>query len=112
MGNHIVIPGSPAEAWEADAFLARYKGQLLKESLGYMPEDFLITVIGSQFAYSGMLLEHGLVLEALRPLLKQFLSSNTSYSLMKVCIYGWNFTSSYKMAVEVMALVSFSQSSN
>ncbi|XP_042460957.1 uncharacterized protein LOC122044982 [Zingiber officinale] len=103
MGNHIVIPGSPAEAWEADTFLARYKGQLLKESLGYMPEDFLITVIGSQFSYSGMLLEHGLVLEALKPLLQQFLSSNTSYSLMKVCIYGWNFTSSYKKAVEAIA---------
>ncbi|WOL14684.1 hypothetical protein Cni_G23465 [Canna indica] len=101
MGNYMVIPGSPAEAWEADTFMAIYKDQTLRESMGYTAEDFLIAIVGSQFSYSGMLLEHGLFLEALRPLVQQI--SNVSHSSLKVCILGWNFTGAYKKALEVIA---------
>ncbi|XP_009416403.2 uncharacterized protein LOC103997010 [Musa acuminata AAA Group] len=102
-GNFMVIPGSPAEAWEADNFVAMQKDHILRESMSSTSDNFLIVVVGSQFSYSGMLLEHALVLEALRPLLQKFPSSNSFYSLLKVHILGWNFTSAYKKALEVIA---------
>ena len=107
-GNFMVIPGSPAEAWEADNFVAMQKDHILRESMSSTSDNFLIVVVGSQFSYSGMLLEHALVLEALRPLLQKFPSSNSFYSLLKVHILGWNFTSAYKKALEVMVCISFS----
>ncbi|XP_043715599.1 uncharacterized protein LOC122663996 [Telopea speciosissima] len=94
-GNYFVIPGSPAEAWEADNFLALYSRDDLRVKLGFKPDDFIVAIVGSQFSYSGLWLEHSLVLQALLPLLD-------SDSRVKVGILSGN--SNYKVAMEAIAL--------
>ncbi|XP_072994468.1 uncharacterized protein [Typha latifolia] len=103
-GNYFVIPGSPAAALGADAFSALHSGHDLRSTLGFQSEDFIIVIAGSQFWYSGIWLEHALVLQALPPLLKQFLSENNSYSRLRVNILNGNSTGAYKMAIEAVAL--------
>ncbi|XP_010917137.1 uncharacterized protein [Elaeis guineensis] len=103
-GNYFVIPGSPAEALGADEFFAIHSDHDLRVNMGYGSEDFLIAIVNSQFTYSGMWLEQGLVLQALAPLLKEFLPVKTSHSMLKVRILSGNLTSAYKMALETIAL--------
>ncbi|WOL20505.1 hypothetical protein Cni_G29310 [Canna indica] len=100
--NFLVIPGSPAEVWEADNSVI-WKEYNSKENLGYTPEDFVITIVSGQFSYSGMLLEHVLILEALRPLLQQFISVNSSYYPLKICIVSANLTGSDRATLEAIA---------
>lgn len=105
-GNHFVIPGSPAEAWGADRFFAKHSDHDLRVSMGYGSEDFLIAIVSSQFTYNGMWLEQALILQALAPLLKEFLPEKTSHSMLKVLILSGNLTSACKMALEVFYLFS------
>lgn len=99
-GNYFVIPGSPAEALAAENFFAIHSDHDMRINMGYGSEDFLIAIVSSQFTYSGMWLEQALILQALAPLLKEFLPEKTSHS-MKVRILSGNLTSAYKMALEV-----------
>ncbi|XP_042480684.1 uncharacterized protein LOC122061481 [Macadamia integrifolia] len=103
-GNYFVIPGSPAEAWEADNFFALYSKDDLRVKLGFKPDDFIVAIVGSQFSYSGLWLEHSLVLQALLPLLRDFPSDSDSDSLIKVGILSGNSTGNYKVALEAIAL--------
>lgn len=99
-GNYYVIPGSPAQAWEADALVALYKDNV-RVKMGYGPDDIIITIVGSQFLYRGLWLEHALVLQALLPLFSNFpFSDNTNFHLKIVVLTG-NSTSNYSLAVEV-----------
>ncbi|XP_010261435.1 PREDICTED: uncharacterized protein LOC104600272 [Nelumbo nucifera] len=104
VGNYFVIPGSPAEAWEADNFLALYNWDDLRKSMGFGSDDFLVALVGSQFSYSGLLMEHALILQALLPLFTIFPSDNSSNSHLKVSILSGNSASNYSAAVEAIAL--------
>ncbi|KAJ4957164.1 hypothetical protein NE237_013947 [Protea cynaroides] len=103
-GNYFVIPGSPAEAWEANNFMALYNRDDLRIRLGFKQDDFIVAIVGSQFSYSGLWLEHSLVLQALLPLLRDFPSDINSDSLIKVSILSGNSTGNYKVALEAIAL--------
>ncbi|CAL9755317.1 unnamed protein product [Musa acuminata subsp. burmannicoides] len=100
--NFLVIPGSPAEAWESDSS-AKQKHHNLKENMGYGPEDFVIAIVSSQFSYSGMLIDHALILEALTPLLQQLPYVNTSFSSLKIGILSPNLTAASRTALEAIA---------
>ncbi|KAG0480677.1 hypothetical protein HPP92_011535 [Vanilla planifolia] len=103
-GNYFVIPSYAPEAWAADRFLALDKHSALRVNIGYKPEDFLIAIVGSQFDYSGMWLEHALVLQALAPLLHEFHSyNNYSYPMLKVGVLKKS-SSTYSIALESIAL--------
>lgn len=109
-GNFYVIPGSPAEALEADAFMALQKDNL-RISMGYGPEDVVIAIVGSQFLYKGMWLGHAIVLRALSPLLADFpLSKDNSSAQLRIIVHSGDLTNNYSMALEVN-LFSFSFSS-
>lgn len=99
-GNYYVIPGSPAEAWKADANSDMYKDSI-RAKMGYRPDDLVIAIVGSQLLYRGLWLEHALVLQALLPLFQDFSTENESNSHIKVMILGGDSTSNYSMAVEV-----------
>lgn len=100
-GNFYVIPGSPAEALEADAFMASQKGNL-RVSMGYGPEDVIIAIVGSQFLYKGMWLGHAVVLQALSPLLVDFpLSQDNSSAQLRIIVHSGELTNNYSMALEV-----------
>ncbi|KAG5565936.1 hypothetical protein RHGRI_001757 [Rhododendron griersonianum] len=100
-GNYYVIPGSPVEAWEADHFKVTDKDNL-RVKMDYGPDDFVIVVVGSQFLYRGLWLEHAFVLKALLPLIED-LSSNHPSSLLKIILLSGGLTSNYSVAVEAIA---------
>ncbi|KAL5062353.1 hypothetical protein RYX36_024090 [Vicia faba] len=102
-GNFYVIPGSPAEALEADAFMALQKDNL-RISMGYGPEDVVIAIVGSQFLYKGMWLGHAVVLQALSPLLADFpLSKDNSSAQLRIIVHSGELTNNYSVALETMA---------
>lgn len=102
-GNFYVIPGSPAEALEADAFMALQKDNL-RISMGYGPEDVVIAIVGSQFLYKGMWLGHAVVLQALSPLLADFpISKDNSSAQLRIIVHSGELSSNYSVALETMA---------
>ncbi|KAK3024254.1 hypothetical protein RJ639_043630 [Escallonia herrerae] len=102
-GNYYVIPGSPAEAWEADRLGALHR-ENPHDKINYGPDDFVIVVVGSQFLYRGLWLEHALVLQALSPLLADFPSETNSNPHLKIVILSGELRSNYSVAVEAIAL--------
>ncbi|GAU41724.1 hypothetical protein TSUD_349860 [Trifolium subterraneum] len=102
-GNFYVIPGSPAEALEADAFMALQKDKL-RISMGYSPEDVIIAIVGSQFLYKGMWLGHAVVLQALSPLLADFpLSKDNTTAQLRIIVHSGELTNNYTVALETIA---------
>ncbi|CAL9007370.1 unnamed protein product [Prunus brigantina] len=101
-GNFFVIPGSPAESCKADSIMALDKNHLLAK-MGYGSEDVVITIVGSQFLYRGLWLEHSIVLRAVLPLLEDFPLDNNSYSHLKIIVLSGDSTSNYSSVVEAIA---------
>lgn len=106
-GNFYVIPGSPAESLEADAFMASEKDNM-RTMMGYGPEDVIIAIVGSQFMYKGSWLGHAIVLQALSPLLADFpLSKDNSSAHLQIIVHTFDSTNNYSVALEVCFLCSF-----
>lgn len=101
-GNYFVIPSSAAGVWEAVIFLALHNQTDVRVNMGYKSEEFLIAIVGSQFEYSGMWVEHALVLQGLAPLVLEFSCGNSS-SILKVGVLSGNSSSTYKMALKVLS---------
>ncbi|KAK6918287.1 Glycosyl transferase, family 1, partial [Dillenia turbinata] len=99
-GNYYVIPGSPAEAWEAD----RLNKENLRGQMGYGPDDFVIAIVGSQYLYRGLWLEHALVLQALRPVFEDFPMDENSKSYFKIVILSGDSSGNYGTVIETLAL--------
>lgn len=102
-GNYIVIPGSPAEAWEADKFFDLHKDSLRME-LEYGHDDFVVAIVGSQLMYKGLWLEHALVLQALYPVFVDFRSAGNLNSHLKIIILTGDLAGNYSSTVETIAL--------
>ncbi|PSS24241.1 Phosphatidyl-myo-inositol mannosyltransferase [Actinidia chinensis var. chinensis] len=102
-GNYFVIPGSPAEAWEADNFMVSYKDKL-RVNMDYGPDDFVVVIVGSQLLYRGLWLEHAFVLKALLPLSEDFPSDKNSNSHLKIIILSGDSTTNYSVVVETIAI--------
>ncbi|KAE9605364.1 hypothetical protein Lal_00024805 [Lupinus albus] len=102
-GNFYVIPGSPAESLDADAFMAIRKHDL-RIGMGYGREDLVVAIVGSQFLYKGMWLGHAIVLQALSPLLADFPSSkHNSSAQLRIIVHSGELTNNYSVALETMA---------
>ncbi|XP_068330544.1 uncharacterized protein [Pyrus communis] len=101
-GNFFVIPGSPAEACKEDSLLASDKNNL-RTKMGFESEDVVVTIVGSQFLYRGLWLEHSIVLQAVLPLLEDSLLVNNSYSHLKIIVLSGDSTSNYSSVVEAIA---------
>ncbi|RZC01669.1 hypothetical protein D0Y65_017054 [Glycine soja] len=102
-GNFYVIPGSPAETLEAEAFMALQKDNL-RANMGYGPEDVIIAIVGSRFLYKGMWLGHAIVLRALKPLLEDFLlNKDNSSAQFRIIVHSEELTNNYTVALETMA---------
>lgn len=103
-GNYFVIPGSPDEAWYAANFMASYNRDLFRVKMGYGTDDFVISIAGSEFLYSGLWLEHAFVLQALLPLFSQIHSETSSVSHLKISFLSKNSTNNYELALQAIAL--------
>lgn len=101
-GNYYVIPGSPAKAWEADTIMGLYNDNV-RVKMGFKPDDLVIAIVGSQFMYRGLWLEHALILRALLPLFPNVSVENESNSPIKVVILSGDSTSNYSVAIEAIA---------
>lgn len=99
-GNYFVIPGSPTEAWQADSLTALNQEQL-HAKMGVDADDFVAVIVGSQFMYKGLWLEQALILQALKPLLTEFPTDNSSNSGFKIFVLSGDSTGNYTKAVEV-----------
>lgn len=105
-GNFYVVPGSPAETLEAEAFMALQKDNL-RANMGYGPEDVIIAIVGSRFLYKGMWLGHAIVLRALKPLLEDFLlNKDNSSAQFRIIVHSEELTNNYTVALEVYILLS------
>ncbi|KAK8504158.1 hypothetical protein V6N13_132017 [Hibiscus sabdariffa] len=102
-GNYYVIPGSPAAVWKGQNAMNLYQDNQ-RNKMGYGPDELLIAIVGSQFMYRGLWLEHALILQALLPLFADFSSENNSNSHPKIIILSSDSTGNYSMAVERIAL--------
>lgn len=96
-GNYYVIPGSPAEGWEAEKLMASYK-DILHTRILRGPDNFSIAVVGSQLLYRGLWLEHAFILQALYPVLTDFTNSG---SHLQIFILAADSASNYSRALEV-----------
>ncbi|CAK9153640.1 unnamed protein product, partial [Ilex paraguariensis] len=103
VGNYFVIPGSPAEAWEADNFLALHKDNL-RVRVDYGPDDLVIAIMGSQISYRGLWLEQALILQELRPYFVGSAFDSNSTSNLKIIILSGYSASNYSVAVEAIVL--------
>ncbi|KAK6945575.1 hypothetical protein RJ641_013119 [Dillenia turbinata] len=99
-GNYYVLPGSPTEAWEAD----RLNKENLRSQMGYGPDDFVIAIVGSQYLYRGLWLDHAFVLQALRPVFEDFPLDENSKSHFKIVILSGDSSSNYSTVIETLAL--------
>lgn len=100
-GNFFVIPGSPAEALEAEAFMALHKDNL-RVNMGYDPEDVIIAIVSSQFLYKGMWLGHAIVLRALEPLVTDFpINRDNASARLRIIVHSRELTNNYSVALEV-----------
>ncbi|XP_065859800.1 uncharacterized protein [Euphorbia lathyris] len=102
-GNYYVIPGSPAEAWEADAMVPVNKDNM-RVKMGYGPDDIVIAIVGSQFLYRGLWLEHALILQALLPLFSDIPFDDNSNSRVNIAVLTDNSTWNYSVALEAIAV--------
>lgn len=72
----------------------------IRSGIGYKDDDFVIAVVGSQFLYRGLWLEHALVLRALNSVLES--SSNGLWrGHLKVAFLGGSLNSNYTRALKV-----------
>ncbi|KAE8679541.1 hypothetical protein F3Y22_tig00111398pilonHSYRG00095 [Hibiscus syriacus] len=102
-GNYYAIPGSLTAVWKGENTMNLYKDNQRKK-MGYGPDKVLIAIVGSQFMYRGLWLEHALILQALLPLFSDFSSDNNSNSHPKIIVLSCDSTGNYSMAVERIAL--------
>jgi len=100
-GNFFVIPGSPAEALEAEAFMTLHKDNL-RVNMGYGSDDVIIAIVGSQFLYKGMWLGHAIVLRALEPLVADFpVNKDNAGARLRIIVHSGELTNNYSVALEV-----------
>ncbi|KAJ9556009.1 hypothetical protein OSB04_010623 [Centaurea solstitialis] len=99
-GNYFVVPGSTSGACKIDNSTTVYEENLL-ENMNISVDDFVVAIVGSEFLYNGIWVEHALVLQALLPLLAKFHVGDSSSPHLKIIILSQDLTGNYSAAVEV-----------
>ncbi|XP_023514303.1 uncharacterized protein LOC111778610 isoform X2 [Cucurbita pepo subsp. pepo] len=97
-GNFFVIPSYPPDTLEAEIDITS-----LRARMGYANDDLVIAIVGSQFLYRGMWMEHAMILQAILPLLHEFSLDEHSNSHLKIFVLSGDSNGNYTMAVEAIA---------
>ncbi|XP_023751980.2 uncharacterized protein LOC111900339 isoform X1 [Lactuca sativa] len=104
-GNYFVIPGSPSKACKIEDSTIIHEGNHLRVNMMNIGvDDFVVAIVGSEFLYKGIWLEHALVLRALFPLLAEFQISDNFSPRLKILIFTHDLTGNYSSAIEEIAL--------
>ncbi|KAK9068327.1 hypothetical protein SSX86_012438 [Deinandra increscens subsp. villosa] len=101
-GNYYVVPGTPSGICKVDNSTIIYE-ENARVNMNIGINDFVIGIVGSEFLYKGMWLEHALVLKALLPLLAKFPVGDSSSPRLKIIIFSQDLTDSYNAAMEEIA---------
>nr|XP_043627238.1 uncharacterized protein LOC122598816 [Erigeron canadensis] len=100
-GNYFVVPGSPSEACKVGNSAFIHKNVRVDMNVGL--NEFVVGIVGSEFLYKGMWLEHAFVLKALLPLLNHFPIGDNSSPALKIMILSQDSTGNYSAAIEEIA---------
>ncbi|KAI3693411.1 hypothetical protein L6452_33246 [Arctium lappa] len=101
-GNYFVVPGSTSGACKIDNSTIVYEDNL-RANMNISANDFVVAIVGSEFLYNGIWLEHALVLQALLPLLAKFDVGDSLSPHLKIVILSRGLTGNYSAAMEEIA---------
>ncbi|KVH91086.1 hypothetical protein Ccrd_006880 [Cynara cardunculus var. scolymus] len=101
-GNYFVVPGSTSGACKIDNSTIIYE-ENLRENMNISNDEFVVAIVGSEFLYNGIWLEHALVLQALLPLLTKFRVGDSLSPHLKIVILSRDLTGNYSAAMEEIA---------
>ncbi|KAI3703180.1 hypothetical protein L1987_73076 [Smallanthus sonchifolius] len=100
--NYFVVPGTPSGTCKVDnSTIIQEENVRVNMNIGI--NDFVVGIVGSDFLYKGIWLEHALVLKALLPLLVKFPVGDSSSPRLKIIILSQDLTGSYSAAMEEIA---------
>lgn len=99
-GNYFVVPGSPSGACEIDNSNI-INDENLRVKLNIKVTDVVVGIVGSEFLYKGIWLEHAFVLKALFPLLAKFPAGSSLSPQLKIVILSQDLTGNYSAVIEV-----------
>nr|GEW69353.1 glycosyl transferase, family 1 [Tanacetum cinerariifolium] len=101
-GNHFVVPGHPSKACKINNSTIIHE-ENLHVNMNIGVEDFVVGIVGSEFLYKGIWLEHAFVLKALLPLLATFPVGDSSSRRLKIIVLSQDSTGNYSAAMEEIA---------
>ncbi|KAL4567035.1 hypothetical protein LXL04_022606 [Taraxacum kok-saghyz] len=101
--NYFVIPGSPSKSCKIDKSTILHE-ENLRVNMDIRVDDFVVGIVGSEFLYKGIWMEHALVLQALFPLLKEFPINDNFSPRLKIVILSHDLAGNYTAAIEAIAL--------
>lgn len=102
-GNYFVVPGYPSGACKINNSTIIHE-ENLRVNMNIEVEDFVVGIVGSEFLYKGIWLEHAFVLKSLLPLLAKFPVGDSSSRRLKIIVLSQDSTGNYSAAMEVMFL--------
>ncbi|KAI3829257.1 hypothetical protein L1987_03376 [Smallanthus sonchifolius] len=101
-GNYFVVPGTPSGTCKVDNSTIIHE-ENVRVNMNIGINDFVVGIVGSDFLYKGIWLEHALVLKALLPLLAKFPVGDSSSPRLKIIILSQDLTGNYSAAMEEIA---------
>ncbi|KAL9999469.1 putative glycosyl transferase, family 1 [Helianthus debilis subsp. tardiflorus] len=101
-GNYFVVPGTPSDFCKVDNPTIFHE-ENVRVNMNIGLNDFVVGIVGSEFLYKGIWLEHALVLKALSPLLAKFPDGDSSSPRLKIIILSQDLTDNYSAAMEEIA---------
>ncbi|KAL8260766.1 hypothetical protein R6Q59_024815 [Mikania micrantha] len=102
-GNLLVIPGTPSGTCKVDNSMIMHE-ENARVNMNIGINDFVVGIVGSEFPYKGVWLEHALVLKALLPLLAKFPIGDSSNPRLKILMLSQDLRDNYSAAIEEIAL--------
>ncbi|KAK1418660.1 hypothetical protein QVD17_27805 [Tagetes erecta] len=101
-GNYFVVPGTPCRTCKADNSAIIHE-ENARANMNIGIDDFVVGIVGSEFLYKGLWLEHALVLKALLPLLAKFPVGDSSSPRLRIIVLSQDLTGNFTAALEEIA---------
>jgi hypothetical protein len=99
VGNFYVIPGSPAELWDAKVYMATHDRARLRIQSNLGKEQFVISVVGSPFLHHNEWREHAFLMRALANVISQ--PSGDAHNFQLFVLGHSNSSNHYADALQV-----------
>lgn len=102
-GNFYVVPGSPANVWEAERYTISHSQSQVRKENGFDDGDFVVLVIGSSFFYDELPWEYAAIMHTLMPEITKIIKTEGSGGKFKlVVLCGDSAAAAYNSAFQVL----------